>query len=80
MNDDSLEIMQAIGSMHADLQKQIGEIKSDISGMKGDLNARVVSLETAESRGFWVDAIKGSLGAAPLVGLHMLLHKLGWKI
>lgn len=79
MNGDSLEIMAAIGSMHAALQKQIGDIKSDISGMQGDLNARVASLETAESRGFWMDALKTSLGPV-LVFLHILGHKLGFKI
>jgi hypothetical protein len=80
MNGDALEIMNAIGTMHADLQKQIGEIKSDISGMQGDLNARIVSLEVAESRGFWTDFVRATVGAAPLVGLHMLLHRMGFKI
>jgi hypothetical protein len=80
MNGDSLEIMQAVGAMHADLQKQIGEVKTEIAELRGGIVARVENLEQDENRNFWLDKCEKWLPAPIFVSAHILMHKMGWKV
>ena len=86
MKGDSLELMQALGSIHADLKQDIGEVKAEVAGLKGtftsDLKAvrdRMDVMEKdADDQKFWGN-VKSSTGPF-MVFLHVAAHKLGFKI
>jgi hypothetical protein len=86
MNGDSLELMQALGTIHADLKQDIGDLKAEVAGFKGaftsDLKAANVRMKNIEDdmkdQKFWGN-VKASSGPF-LVALHIVAHKLGIKV
>jgi hypothetical protein len=43
MNGDSLELMNAIRSMHVDFVGKLGEVKTEVAGINGTLTARMIA-------------------------------------
>jgi len=79
MNGDSLEIMAALGTIHADLKQDIGNLKADLAGFKGDANARIAAIEAdAKDQKFW-NNVKAYSGPV-MVALHVAARKIGINI
>lgn len=87
MNEDTLEIMQAIGNMHADLKEDIGNAKSSIAGLDGRLtatltatNERVDKVEEeqqrTDTRQWWHSGLILPLNLA----IHFVIKKFGGDI
>jgi hypothetical protein len=87
MNDDSLELARMISNIHVDLKNDFGELKAEVSGMKGtfttDIAAtkfRVSELEAENVRQGWKDWLDRGILATIILGIHKGLTMLGWKI
>jgi hypothetical protein len=80
MNGDTLEIMKVIGEKHDLEMKAIGDLSAAFSEHKGNIVARVESLEQDEKRNWWVAQAERWLPAVGIVGgYHGLRHFLGLK-
>ena len=73
--------------MHVDFVKELGEVRTEVAGVKGTLTARVdatearvTDLEQENIREGW----REWLNRGGIVGVTMLIHKganaIGWKI
>jgi len=86
MKGDSLELMQRLGEIHADLKQDLGNLKTEVAGFKGtftsDLKAMSARMDVmekdADDQKFWGN-VKSSTGPF-MVFLHVAAHKLGFKI
>lgn len=79
MNGDSLEIMARLGEIHADLKQDIGQVRTEFAGFKGNIEARVSGIEDdAKTDKFW-NNVKAYSGPV-MVAVHVAAHKLGFKL
>ena len=87
MNGDSLELAQMISNIHVDLKKDFGDLKAEVSGMKGTFSTdiaatklRVTELEKENVRQGWKDWLERGVLASFILGLHKILTLFGVKI
>ncbi len=79
MNGDALELMQRLGEIHADLKEDIGGLKAEIAGFRGEAGARISAIEIdAKDQKFWGNV--KSFSGPVMVALHITAHKLGLKL
>lgn len=77
---DDAEIVRIMGEQHAEVIKAIGEVREDFAAPIAALGVKVDALEKDADRNFWSDKLEKYLPAPILVGMHILAHKLGWKV
>lgn len=87
MNGDSLEIAKMISQVHADLKKDIGEVRVQVAGMNGtfttDIAAtklRVTNLEAENVREGWKTWLDRGIITSIILGIHKGLTLIGVKI
>lgn len=90
MNGDLLQLMQAIGEMKSELQKDLGEVKSQnaaqlvsIISLRRELlgdGGRVKNIEVRlDNQDFWQN-VKTFVVIPIIFAIHKMATVLGWKI